>query len=128
MFLGKTVTQVRGGGCVLEPTRPRPAGRVTCSWRIAGSRFPLPQKELTEEFRELRATVERMGLMKANHAFFLLHLLHILLLDAAAWLTLWAFGTSLVPFVLCAVLLSAVQVRALDMAGARRPRPAWLCG
>lgn len=72
----------------------------------------LPQKELTDEFRELRATVERMGLMKANHGFFLLYLLHILLLDVAAWLTLWVFGTSFVPFLLCAVLLSTVQVRA----------------
>lgn len=72
----------------------------------------LPQKALTDEFRELRATVERMGLMKANHLFFLVYLLHILLLDVAAWLTLWIFGTSLVPFTLCAVLLSTVQVSA----------------
>lgn len=72
----------------------------------------LPQKALTDEFRELRATVERMGLMKANHLFFLAYLLHILLLDVAAWLTLWLFGTSLVPFSLCALLLSMVQVRA----------------
>lgn len=77
------------------------------------SPFPtLLQKELTDEFRELRATVERMGLMKTNPVFFLLYLLHILLLDVAAWLTLWVFGTSLVPFLLCAVLLSTVQVRA----------------
>ena len=73
----------------------------------------LLQKELIHEFRELRATVERMGLMKANPVFFLLYLLHILLLDIAAWLTLWLFGTSLVPFLLCSVLLSVVQVRAL---------------
>ncbi|EPQ11433.1 Fatty acid desaturase 1 [Myotis brandtii] len=73
---------------------------------------PTKNKELTDEFRELRAAVEQMGLMKANRAFFLLHLLHILLLDAAAWLTLRAFGTSFVPFVLCAVLLSAVQAQA----------------
>lgn len=73
----------------------------------------LPQKALTDEFRELRATVERMGLMKANHLFFLFYLLHILLLDVAAWLTLWIFGTSLVPFTLCAVLLSTVQVSTL---------------
>jgi hypothetical protein len=53
-----------------------------------------------------------MGLLKANHFFFLLHLLHILLLDVAAWFTLWIFGTSFVPFLLCAVLLSTVQVRA----------------
>lgn len=50
--------------------------------------------------------------MKANHLFFLAYLLHILLLDVAAWLTLWIFGTSLVPFILCAVLLSTVQVSA----------------
>lgn len=72
----------------------------------------LPQKALIDEFRELRATVERMGLMKANHLFFLLYVLHILLLDVAAWLTLRIFGTSLVPFILCAVLLSTVQVSA----------------
>uniref|UniRef100_A0A2R8MZQ6 Acyl-CoA (8-3)-desaturase n=1 Tax=Callithrix jacchus TaxID=9483 RepID=A0A2R8MZQ6_CALJA len=73
---------------------------------------PTKNKELTDEFRELRATVERMGLMKANHVFFLLCLLHILLLDGAAWLTLWVFGTSFLPLLLCAVLLSAVQAQA----------------
>ncbi|XP_064432399.1 acyl-CoA (8-3)-desaturase isoform X3 [Mirounga angustirostris] len=73
---------------------------------------PTKNKELIDEFRELRATVERMGLMKANHVFFLLYLLHILLLDVAAWLTLWVFGTSLVPFLLCAVLLGTVQAQA----------------
>ncbi|XP_007106251.2 acyl-CoA (8-3)-desaturase isoform X2 [Physeter macrocephalus] len=70
---------------------------------------PTKNKELTEEFRELQATVERMGLMKANPVFFLLYLLHILLLDVIAWLTLWLFGTSFLPFLLCAVLLSTVQ-------------------
>lgn len=74
---------------------------------------------MTDEFRELRATVEQMGLMKANHVFFLLYLLHILLLDVAAWLTLWVFGTSFVPFLVCAVLLSAVQVRALVLSRAQ---------
>ncbi|XP_068411607.1 acyl-CoA (8-3)-desaturase isoform X2 [Eschrichtius robustus] len=73
---------------------------------------PTKNKELTEEFRELQATVERMGLMKANPVFFLLHLLHILLLDAAAWLTLWLCGTSFLPLLLCAVLLSTVQAQA----------------
>nr|AFC78255.1 fatty acid desaturase 1 variant 6 [Papio anubis] len=73
---------------------------------------PTKNKELTDEFRELRATVEQMGLMKANHVFFLLYLLHILLLDGAAWLTLWIFGTSFLPFLLCAVLLTAAQIQA----------------
>ncbi|EPY89623.1 fatty acid desaturase 1 [Camelus ferus] len=73
---------------------------------------PTKNKELTDEFRELRATVEQMGLMKANHVFFLLHLLHILLLDVVAWLTLWIFGTSFMPLLLCTVLLTTVQVQA----------------
>ncbi|XP_059875003.1 acyl-CoA (8-3)-desaturase isoform X2 [Delphinus delphis] len=73
---------------------------------------PTKNKELTEEFRALQATVERMGLMKANPVFFLLYLLHIVLLDVAAWLTLWLFGTSFLPFLLCAVLLGTVQAQA----------------
>lgn len=64
-----------------------------------------------------------MGLMQANPVFFLLYLLHILLLDVAAWLTLWLFGTSFLPFLLCAVLLGTVQVRAL---GLSRTQPAQL--
>ncbi|XP_021107406.1 fatty acid desaturase 1 isoform X3 [Heterocephalus glaber] len=73
---------------------------------------PSKNMELTYEFRELRAAVGRMGLMRTNHLFFLLHLLHILLLDGAAWLTLHILGTSLLPFLLCAVLLSVVQAQA----------------
>lgn len=90
-----------------------PAVLLAAGKNYSPSLSTLSQKELTDEFRELRATVEQMGLMKANHGFFLLYLLHILLLDVAAWLTLWAFGTSFVPFVICALLLSAVQVRPL---------------
>ena len=36
-------------------------------------------------------------LLQPNHVFFLLHLLHVLLLNAAAWLTLWTSGTSSSP-------------------------------
>ncbi|XP_033061027.1 acyl-CoA (8-3)-desaturase isoform X2 [Trachypithecus francoisi] len=93
---------------ISEFTRRHPGGSRVIS-HYAGQDAT---KELTDEFRELRATVEQMGLMKANHVFFLLYLLHILLLDGAAWLTLWIFGTSFLPFLLCAVLLSAVQVQA----------------
>lgn len=102
---------------VLEPERALVSSSVGVQMRITAPP-PLLQKELTDEFRELRATVERMGLMKANHVFFLLYLLHILLLDGAAWLTLWIFGTSFLPFLLCAVLLTAAQVRAFGLSGA----------
>ncbi|KAG8125551.1 putative Fatty acid desaturase 1 protein [Naja naja] len=69
-------------------------------------------KELVEDFRELRATVEKMGLLNSNHLFFLLSLLHILLLDVSAWLNVWYFGTSLVPFLITALLLGTVQAQA----------------
>lgn len=104
---------------VLEPERALVSSSVGVQMRITAPP-PLLQKELTDEFRELRATVERMGLMKANHVFFLLYLLHILLLDGAAWLTLWIFGTSFLPFLLCAVLLSAAQVRAFGLSRAQQ--------
>lgn len=100
-----------------------PPREVLCeAWGAARKNYcpTLPQKALTDEFRELRATVERMGLLKANHLFFLLYLLHILLLDVAAWLILWIFGTSLVPFSLCAVLLCTVQVSAFGIPGVPR--------
>uniref|UniRef100_A0A8D2QE10 Fatty acid desaturase 1 n=1 Tax=Zonotrichia albicollis TaxID=44394 RepID=A0A8D2QE10_ZONAL len=71
-----------------------------------------PQKKLVEDFRELRATVERMGLLQPNHIFFILYLCHILMLDVAAWLIIWYFGASLVPFLFSAVLLGTVQAQA----------------
>lgn len=100
--------------------------RVTVGKNHSPSVSALPQKELISEFRELQATVERMGLMKANRVFFLLCLLHIVLLDVAGWLTLWVFGTSFVPFILCAVLLSVAQVRSRHLGCQERghaPRP-----
>ncbi|EMP32025.1 Fatty acid desaturase 1 [Chelonia mydas] len=73
---------------------------------------PSKNKLLVEDFRELRTTVERMGLLNPNHLFFFLLLLHILLLDAAAWLTIWYFGSSLLPFLFSALLLGTVQAQA----------------
>uniref|UniRef100_A0A7M4EIS7 Fatty acid desaturase 1-like n=1 Tax=Crocodylus porosus TaxID=8502 RepID=A0A7M4EIS7_CROPO len=73
---------------------------------------PSKNKLLVEDFRELRTTVERLGLLKPNYLFFALHLFHILLMDIAAWLTLWYFGSSLVPFLFCALLLGTVQAQA----------------
>lgn len=69
-----------------------------------------PQKKLVEDFRELRAAVEKMGLLNPNRTFFILYLCHILVLDVAAWLTIWYFGASTVPFLFSAVLLGTVQV------------------
>ncbi|XP_059831632.1 acyl-CoA (8-3)-desaturase-like isoform X1 [Hypanus sabinus] len=68
-------------------------------------------KEVTEDFRELRATLERTDLLQPNKLFFAGHLAHILLLEAAAWLTLWYFGASLFPFLISSLLLSTVQAQ-----------------
>lgn len=60
-----------------------------------------------------------MGLATASHVFFLLR-------DVAAWLTLWIFGISFMPFLLCAVLLGAVQAQAGSCSttlGTRLQRP-----
>lgn len=65
---------------------------------------------LVKDFRELRATVEKMGLLKPNQLFFFLHLAHILLLDTAAWLILFYFGTSLMPFIVSLLVLTISQV------------------
>uniref|UniRef100_A0A663FBK4 Cytochrome b5 heme-binding domain-containing protein n=1 Tax=Aquila chrysaetos chrysaetos TaxID=223781 RepID=A0A663FBK4_AQUCH len=73
---------------------------------------PTKNKMLVEDFRELRATVEKMGLLKPNQLFFFLHLAHILLLDTAAWLILFYFGTSLMPFIVSLVVLTISQVQA----------------
>ncbi|NXG48657.1 FADS1 desaturase, partial [Psilopogon haemacephalus] len=73
---------------------------------------PTKNELLVKDFRELRATVEKMGLLKPNHLFFFLHLAHILLLDAAAWLILFYHGISLVPFVASLLVLTIAQTQA----------------
>uniref|UniRef100_A0A8D0H8Y8 Cytochrome b5 heme-binding domain-containing protein n=1 Tax=Sphenodon punctatus TaxID=8508 RepID=A0A8D0H8Y8_SPHPU len=47
---------------------------------------PSKNKLLIEDFREVRAAVEKMGLLKPNTFFFFLLLFHILILDTASWL------------------------------------------
>ncbi|KAL8170052.1 UNVERIFIED_CONTAM: hypothetical protein K2H54_062488 [Gekko kuhli] len=73
---------------------------------------PSKNKLLVEDFRQLRATVEKMGLLNPNRLFFFLYLIHILLLDVAAWLNLWYFGPSFVPFLVSGLLLGTVQAQA----------------
>ncbi|XP_006033389.1 fatty acid desaturase 1-like [Alligator sinensis] len=72
---------------------------------------PGKNKLLVEDFRELRATVERMGLLQPKHFFFFLIFLHILVLDAASWLTVWYFGSSLVPFLVGLALFTTAQIQ-----------------
>uniref|UniRef100_A0A8U7MG58 Cytochrome b5 heme-binding domain-containing protein n=5 Tax=Corvoidea TaxID=192204 RepID=A0A8U7MG58_CORMO len=73
--------------------------------------FLYPQKSLLEDFRELRCTVEKMGLLRPDCFFFFLIFLHLLVLDAAAWLVVWYFGTSLVPFLAGMVFFTTAQIQ-----------------
>uniref|UniRef100_A0A8C6V4F9 Cytochrome b5 heme-binding domain-containing protein n=1 Tax=Naja naja TaxID=35670 RepID=A0A8C6V4F9_NAJNA len=59
---------------------------------------PCKNQLLIKDFRELRSTVEKMGLLTPNLLFFSLIFLHILFFDISAWLIIWYFGTSSIPF------------------------------
>ena len=65
---------------------------------------------MNRDFRELRKKVKEMGLMKANPWFFLGYLVHVILLDVAAFCTLWYFGTGWIPWLTTVALLTVSQV------------------
>ncbi|NXS58488.1 FADS1 desaturase, partial [Brachypteracias leptosomus] len=69
------------------------------------------KKSLLEDFRELRCTIEKMGLLRPNFAFFFLIFLHLLVLDVASWLVVWYFGISLVPFLVSMVFFTTAQIQ-----------------
>ncbi|OXB73642.1 UNVERIFIED_CONTAM: hypothetical protein H355_002095 [Colinus virginianus] len=69
------------------------------------------KKSLLEDFRELRCTVEKMGLLNPDSTFFILIFLHLLVLDAASWLTVWYFGISLLPFLVSMAFFTIAQIQ-----------------
>ncbi|NXK21196.1 FADS1 desaturase, partial [Arenaria interpres] len=69
------------------------------------------KKSLLEDFRELRCTIEKMGLLRPNYTFFFLIFLHLLVLDAASWLVVWYFGISLVPFLVGMAFFTIAQIQ-----------------
>ncbi|KAK2181952.1 hypothetical protein NP493_374g01029 [Ridgeia piscesae] len=69
------------------------------------------EKEMNRDFRELRKKVKEMGLMKANPWFFLGYLVHVILLDVAAFCTLWYFGTGWIPWLTTVALLTVSQIQ-----------------
>ncbi|NXB00494.1 FADS1 desaturase, partial [Cnemophilus loriae] len=69
------------------------------------------KKSLLEDFRELRCTIEKMGLLRPNYFFFSLIFLHLLVLEAASWLVIWYFGISLVPFLAGMMFFTTAQIQ-----------------
>uniref|UniRef100_A0A8C7XZR7 acyl-CoA (8-3)-desaturase n=1 Tax=Oryzias sinensis TaxID=183150 RepID=A0A8C7XZR7_9TELE len=67
---------------------------------------------IIKDFDSLRVQTEKEGLFKAKPLFFLLHLGHIILLEALAWLSVCYWGTSWTMTFLCATLLATAQAQA----------------
>nr|XP_016851058.1 PREDICTED: fatty acid desaturase 1 isoform X2 [Anolis carolinensis] len=72
---------------------------------------PTKNEMLTNDFHELLATVKKMGLLKSSYPFFLFMFLHAFMLDIAAWLTIWYFGKSWVPFLAAVGLFTIAQIQ-----------------
>uniref|UniRef100_A0A673MWM0 Fatty acid desaturase 2 n=1 Tax=Sinocyclocheilus rhinocerous TaxID=307959 RepID=A0A673MWM0_9TELE len=65
---------------------------------------------LVEDFRALRERLEAEGCFKTQPLFFILHLGHILLLEAIALMMVWYFGTGWINTAIVAVILATAQV------------------
>lgn len=68
------------------------------------------QAAVIQDFHTLRAQAESDGLFRAQPLFFCLHLGHILLLEALAWLIIWLWGTSWTLTFLISIILATAQV------------------
>ncbi|XP_016117751.1 fatty acid desaturase 2-like, partial [Sinocyclocheilus grahami] len=64
---------------------------------------------LVEDFRALRERLEAEGCFKTQPLFFILHLGHILLLEAIALMMVWYFGTGWINTAIVAVILATAQ-------------------
>uniref|UniRef100_A0A665UBD7 acyl-CoA (8-3)-desaturase n=1 Tax=Echeneis naucrates TaxID=173247 RepID=A0A665UBD7_ECHNA len=64
---------------------------------------------LIQDFHALRAQAKSDGLFQARPLFFCLHLGHIVLLEALAWLMIWYWGTNWIVTLLCGVILATAQ-------------------
>ncbi|GFO18485.1 fatty acid desaturase 2 [Plakobranchus ocellatus] len=67
-------------------------------------------KPIEEDFRQLRATAEKMNLFKPSVTFFVLQMAHILFLDWASWAILYYFGTGWIPYIFSMLAITTVEV------------------
>ncbi|XP_077175106.1 acyl-CoA (8-3)-desaturase-like [Paroedura picta] len=72
---------------------------------------PTKNEMLVNDFKELRSTVKRMGLLKPSYLFFAIIFLHAFLLDCTSWLTIWFFGKSWIPFLVGISLFTTAQIQ-----------------
>lgn len=86
--------------------KPLFIGKVEKSSAIAKKQA----NSIIEDFRQVRTTVEQMGLFQPSIAFYVLTMVHIVLLDAAGWAIMWYFGTGWIPYTAAALCLVTAQV------------------
>nr|XP_004553068.2 fatty acid desaturase 2 [Maylandia zebra] len=67
---------------------------------------------IVQDFKTLRAQVEKQGLFQGQPLFFFLHLGHIVLLEALGWMLVSMCGTGWIPTLLCSVILATAQAQA----------------
>uniref|UniRef100_A0A0B7AC53 Cytochrome b5 heme-binding domain-containing protein n=1 Tax=Arion vulgaris TaxID=1028688 RepID=A0A0B7AC53_9EUPU len=66
---------------------------------------------IDRDFRELRETAEKMDLFRPSKLFFFLHMVHILLLDVAAYAVMYYFGTNWIPYLVSLMLITTVEAQ-----------------
>ncbi|KAK3794243.1 hypothetical protein RRG08_039024 [Elysia crispata] len=84
--------------------------RPLCVGRLEASENK--ETELMKDFRELRATVEKMGLFRASPWFFGFVMFHILALEFGGWFIVYYFGTSWLALLAASLLLVTAQAQA----------------
>ncbi|CAL1544209.1 unnamed protein product [Lymnaea stagnalis] len=70
------------------------------------------ESELIKDFREIRRTVEDMGLFKASIPFFTFIMLHIFVLELLGWLIVYYFGASWSSLLVASIFLVSAQAQA----------------
>ncbi|KAK7506272.1 hypothetical protein BaRGS_00002384 [Batillaria attramentaria] len=67
---------------------------------------------IQEDFRELRALVEKKGLLKPDPVFFISHFVSLFVMEALAVWVFWQFGTGWLPYLAAMLLFVSAQAQA----------------
>jgi fatty acid desaturase 2 (delta-6 desaturase) len=69
-------------------------------------------EEIKEDFEKLRQTVKKMGLFRPSITFYILSILELIVLEAAAYYIMCTFGTGWIPWIIAVLLHTTVQAQA----------------
>ncbi|KAL8591040.1 hypothetical protein ACOMHN_015663 [Nucella lapillus] len=66
---------------------------------------------IDEDFRNLSATADKMGLFKPSYLFYFLQVVHVLVLEVAGYLVMSHFGTGWIPWITSLICTATVQAQ-----------------